>query len=837
MLSRLQTLVRRELVITAAAVAIFLGQFAAIVLIRDAWTRSLAANIAQGLASLLVGVAALRARRRFSEKGRRFWNVIALSFFSWTLLQAAWMVQENFFGSSPLLSVTQLLFYFSFMPMLFHALWESDVPPSRVLKALDIAQILVSAFLLFIFAFVLPHRTSDAMMQAESFFVAMNLRNLVLCAAFFLQGCSSAAALTRQLFRGFAILLTIYTLGNALSGYAILFLHVGDGTFFDFGWILPFLLMALAAASSNPPPPADARAATNIRSEAWRATLNNVLPLAIPIAVIALATRIATLDLRAAIAATLVSLILYGVRTARTQFEQVQALRRLQETEGRFMLLFTQHPLPMWVFDRKTHRFLEANNAAVEKYGYTREEFLNLTTLDIRPPEDVPSYMALRGRFSERIRLKDIRHRTKDGRIFYVEITAQGVKYSGRDAVLVVAVDTSDRAVLEEQLRQVQKMEAVGRLAGGIAHDFNNILTVISGYSSVLLDTATPDSKEARQIGEIHSAAQKAASLTRQLLAFSRRQIMQPQPINLNLSITSAARMIERLIGENIRVSTRLAPTLGVVMADPAQLDQVILNLAVNARDAMPRGGELVFETSQVLADDAATFGFNPLPPRDYVLLRVADTGSGIPLEIMPHIFEPFFTTKETGKGTGLGLATVYGVIKQSNGYIYARSEPGRGAEFFVFLPLARVEDHVTGDEVAASPRRPGEGRVVLLVEDEPAVRELTRHVLAKAGYEVLAAANAAEAEQICRSRIARIDVLLTDVVMPGDSGYQLASLLTALRPSMKALLMTGYAEEMTRADDAGPNAIGVLHKPFTPDVLLQRVTALLENETMPLLH
>ncbi|HSE93897.1 MAG TPA: GAF domain-containing protein [Methylomirabilota bacterium] len=382
----------------------------------------------------------------------------------------------------------------------------------------------------------------------------------------------------------------------------------------------------------------------------------------------------------------------------------------------------------------------------------------------------------------------------------------------------------------EAELRQAQKMEAVGRLAGGIAHDFNNLVTIITGRSEFLLQRLAFDAAACRDLELIKTTAERAGTLTKQLLAFSRRQVLRPRVLDLNRVVAGVAQMLQRLIGEDVHLVTRLAPDLGAVHADPTQIEQIILNLAVNARDAMPRGGRLRIETANVHLDDDFVAAHPDSSRGAHVLLQVSDTGSGMSPEVQAHIFEPFFTTKEVGRGTGLGLATVYGIVKQHGGSIGVESAPDVGATFRIYLQ--RVDDAGEpggpDDEATASPPAP---RTVLLVEDEDLVRELAHQVLTSYGYETLAASGPAEALDLVRRHDGPIHLLLTDVVMPRMGGRALAECLQAERPEMRVLYMSGYAEdEIVHRGGLAPGT-PLLPKPFTLDAFMRKVRETLDLE------
>src|SRR5436309_13230732 len=380
----------------------------------------------------------------------------------------------------------------------------------------------------------------------------------------------------------------------------------------------------------------------------------------------------------------------------------------------------------------------------------------------------------------------------------------------------------------EERLRQAQKMEAVGRLAGGVAHDFNNLLTVITSYSDLLLEDLGSDEPERYDDHQLRKAAEAAAALTRQLLAFSRQQVLQPRALDLKATVTGIEKLLKRLIGEDVRLTTFLAPDLGVVKADPGQIEQIIVNLAVNARDAMPTGGRLTIEAANVEMDEAYARGHAPARPGRYVMLALSDTGIGMDERTRARVFEPFFTTKDPGKGTGLGLATVYGIVKQSGGFVWVYSEPGHGTTFKVYLP--RVDEPPEPAPAAPAIAEPGRGtETVLVVEDAASVRMVTRQVLERYGYLVLEAPNGDTALHLEAKHPGRIHLLLTDVVMPGLSGRQLAEQLAQLRPDMKVLYASGYAADAIVHHGILESGIAYLQKPFTPETLARRVRQVLD--------
>ena len=510
--------------------------------------------------------------------------------------------------------------------------------------------------------------------------------------------------------------------------------------------------------------------------------------------------------------------------------ERKRTEEQLHESERKYRLLFETNPEPMFVYDFETLRIMAVNEAAITRYGYSESEFLALTIRDIRSVEEQARLeQELARRTDEGAVRTGVRHRAKDGRLFEVDLVARPLEFAGRRARLVLARDVTAQRHLEHQLRQSQKMEAVGQLAGGIAHDFNNLLTAILGSTQLLLHATPPGDARREDVEEIRNAGLRAAELTRQLLAFSRRQVLAPKVLELNAVVANMDKMLRRLIGDDVELATALHAEAGAVNADPGQLEQVLLNLVVNARDAMPGGGRVLIETTRMTLRDELVERRHRLPPGDYVCLAVADSGLGMDEATQAHLFEPFFTTKEVGKGTGLGLATVYGIVKQSGGYIWVYSEPGRGTTVKVYLPRVRgaAEPPLPAPELP--PLRGGK-ETVLLVEDAAPVRTLARRSLEARGYRVLDAADGPSALELSARHAEEIDVLVTDVVMPGMSGRELAERLAPTRPRMKVLYTSGYTDDAMVRQGVLNAGVAFLQKPFVPDTLARKVRDVLDG-------
>jgi len=522
----------------------------------------------------------------------------------------------------------------------------------------------------------------------------------------------------------------------------------------------------------------------------------------------------------------------YAIERHKIQNKLRAEVERRQLSEQRYQLLSDTAPMGILLTDA-AGKIIDANAQALRMFSYGREELIG-ETIEILLPERLrDSHRAHHSGFIKNLQARpmgvgmELSARRKDGTEFPVEIglgpmvTKEGVRVS------TTIVDITERKQIEEQLRLSRRMEAIGKLAGGVAHDFNNLLGVILGSADAVLEKLPPEHPARRKLEVITQAGCSAADLTRQLLAFARQQMLQPRVINLKELIERTEVLLRRLIGENIQFAISLEPTLGQVKADPGQIEQVLINLAVNARDAMPQGGHLRIEARNVQLDDSYKQTHSPVNPGPYVMITVEDSGCGMNRETQARIFDPFFTTKELGKGTGLGLATVYGIVKQSEGYIWVYSEPSKGTIFKVYLRRADESAQPTKPDALDTTLLRG-CETILLVEDSESLRDMVREYLKSMGYTVLEAASGQDALQQAKGFDATIHLLLTDVVMPEMGGPELAGQLGTLRPGIKVIFTSGYSEAAIARQDVLDSAVAFIQKPYRPKALARKIREVL---------
>jgi PAS domain S-box-containing protein len=520
--------------------------------------------------------------------------------------------------------------------------------------------------------------------------------------------------------------------------------------------------------------------------------------------------------------------------------ERSEALATLAATEKLYSVMFENSPIAMVFNDEETGQVLEANPAALRAYGYSKQEFGRLALWDYvvpAPEEDLAALKRQRREAGDLIRYGPISHRKKDGSTMRVLVTTFKVAYGDRPARVALIEDVTEREKLERQINQSQRLESLGQLAGGIAHDFNNLLGVIINFAlfakeKVHAAAERPGGEQwestVKDIERVERAAQSAAKLTHQLLAFARREVVQAVPIEINAVVEELIPLLNRTIGEHVDLRWAPGESAWRTLLDAGQLEQVIMNLAVNARDAMPNGGILNIDTANVDVDEVYASGRPGLKPGRYVRLAISDTGSGMDKATLQRAFEPFFTTKERGKGTGLGLSTVYGIVNQAGGYVAIYSEVGMGTRVTALFP-ATDQTPIVSVEEAAAPRRRA-GVTVLVVEDADDIREVASRILTRNGFNVLVAADGAEAVKIAETHQGEIDLLLSDVVMPHMQGKEVAERVTALRPTIHVLYMSGYARPTLAPSGTLDPGIVVLEKPFTEPQLLSKIRDVLDN-------
>jgi PAS domain S-box-containing protein len=510
--------------------------------------------------------------------------------------------------------------------------------------------------------------------------------------------------------------------------------------------------------------------------------------------------------------------------------ERIQTEQALREAETRFTKAFSSSPVPMTLTLLRSGKYIAINDATCKLFGYRPEEIVGRTSIElgIWPTPEARQAMVDRVLQNRSVRDMETKFRSKSGALKSCLVSVEQMDFAGEPTILVTIHDVTDRLSLEEQLRHAQKMEGIGQLAAGIAHDFNNILTVIQGHAGLLSTIGGMNARVSESIAQIGAAADKASHLTRQLLTFSRKQKLSPRSLDLNDVIGNTARMLQRMLGEDIVLDFERAPSLPSIQADSGMIEQVLVNLVVNARDAMPNGGRVVMRTT-VVDVAAGQLQHNPeARAGQFVCLTVADTGTGIAPEHLSKIFEPFFTTKEEGKGTGLGLAMAYGIIKQHQGWIEVQSELQRGTTFKIYLPVGGLL--LETPEIEIAPVAPaGKKETIFVVEDEPALRELVKEILQFHGYDVVEAIHGKDALRIWPEKRENIDLLLTDIVMPeGVSGLALATKLKADQPELKVIYTSGYSMDLFNADQT--DGFDFLPKPYHPQVLVKKIRDCLDG-------
>ena len=806
------------------------------------WT--FASNVIEFVLVILAAAACFEAARRTAGYARRFWQLMGVAFGLYALGQA----MATYYDSVLHASLEEwwpgdIPFLFHVAPMALALFMSDDGAESRVYRWqqwLDFLQVGIVSFSAYLFFLYLPLPLPHSSAALDQLFVQVTFwRGFLLVVGFALRATLTDSRLVKSLFGRMTVFLAIFTICEGTFNYLQIWHHLPNGTWYELLWTIPRTLMIwLAATWKEQEDPKLALKKGPMES----LLLAQFAHIAFPFLVLGMATRAIGQQFKLAVVAVLASFACSSVRLflgQRAQDELMAQQKRSTEAmrmaEAKFRGLLESAPDPL-VAVNQDGRIVVVNAQAEKTFGYKREELLG-QPMDILVVERLrEKCWAYRNKFfkgPERppagatLELFGLR---KDGSEFPVEINLSLLETEEGLWGSAAIRDLTERRKLENQFRQAQKMESIGTLSGGIAHDFNNLLTVILSYSNSLADELRGDSKHQRAAEQIHQAAERGAALTRQMLAFSRQQVLQVRVLNLNDISRNLLKMLQRIIGEHIEITTALADDLKPVKADPGQLEQILMNLSVNARDAMPKGGKLTLETSNAVLDEDFVRLHVGASAGPQVLLTVSDTGSGMDAATQARIFEPFFTTKGPGQGTGLGLAMVYGVVKQSGGSIWVNSKVGFGTTFNIYLPQVQAVSEAPAAKKAQTTLKQG-SETILVVEDDPGVRELVSMMLASKGYTVLTAQHPSDAEAVCQGHSGNIHLLLTDMILPGTSGREIAKRVGVLRPGIKVLYMSGYTDDALIRDHGLDESFAFLQKPFSQGSVASKVREVLDSD------
>jgi PAS domain S-box-containing protein len=809
-----------------------------------AFHSTISSNLIEFVLVVLASTACFEAARRAAGYARRFWRLMGVAFGLYALGQA----MAAYYDSVLRASFEQwwpgdILFLFHVAPMALALFLADDSAEARVYRWqrwLDFLQIGIVTLSAYFFFLYLPLPLPHSRASIDSLYVKVTAgRGLLVAGAFVLRATLTNSRLVKSLFGRMAIFLVLFFSCEVAYDYVEVWWHVPFGTWYELLWTIPRTLMVWLATSWKAPPEPEPALKEGSSESLLLAQFAHI---AFPLLVLGMATRAMAQQLKLAVGAVLVSFasssarLLLGQRAQNELLaEQKRSADAMRLAEEKFRGLLESAPDPLVAVNRDG-RIVVVNAQAEKIFGYRREELLG-QPMDILVVERLRERcLEYRTRFFKGPRRPpggatlEIHGLRKDGSEFPVEINLSLLETEEGLWGSAAIRDLTDRRKLENQFRQAQKMESVGTLAGGIAHDFNNLLTVILSYSSSLLEELQGQSRQQRAAEQIHQAAERGAALTRQMLAFSRQQVFQLRVLNLNDIIRNLLTMLQRVIGEHIEIRANLAADLHFVKADAGQLEQVLMNLTINARDAMPKGGRLTLETRNVVLDEDFVRDHVGSSPGPQVLLAVSDTGTGMDSAIVSRIFEPFFTTKGPGQGTGLGLAMVYGVVKQSGGSIWVTSEVGVGTTFKIYLPRAQGMAEVPAAKKSPTTLRQG-SETILVVEDDAGVRELVSTMLTSKGYTVLTAERPGDIESICKTHSGSIHLLLTDMILPGASGREIARQVGVLRPGIKVLYMSGYTDDALIRDHGLDESFAFLQKPFSQGSVAAKVREVLDSE------
>lgn len=813
-------------------------------------TKTLITDIVQPLVSLGMTILAFRASRQHSLniKKRQAWTLITFAFLMYFIGNIMWAYYELVIGTD--LSVTladiPYLFYY---PLCLAGLLTFPMTQSgrsRLTFLLDAGTVMLGASLVIWYLILRPVAQAEHANSLEAIVtLAYPVANTVLLFGVVAILLRRPPKNVSRALRILALAILFDAIADFGYSYQTLQNNYFGGQWPDFCYMLSFVLMAFSAQSQ-------VRSARAMKTEPADLVLEKSPFSWLPYAAVAIAYSLLLYvaykfqrdhGTEPIVWLTVGAFLITAMVVAR----QIVALREnslllaersARESEARFVAL-VQNASDVITIMAPTGNLLYMTPSGERVFGYKTSDLLGKPLRELIHPDDRERTLVAFAAICEepgKTQSFELRLRHHDESWLDVEVVATNLLHEPNVAGIVVnSRNVSERKRAdealrdsEEKLRQSQKMEAVGQLAGGVAHDFNNLLAVIIGYADMLLRRFSPDGDERtiRQVEEIKKAGDRATSLTRQLLAFSRKQVLQPKILDLNVVVNDMDKMLRRLIGENIDMHTKLDANIGMVKADPGQVEQVLMNLVVNARDAMPDGGCLTIETTNIDIDLAFIKSQRPVEPGPYVMIAVSDIGQGMSAEVQAHIFEPFFTTKEKGKGTGLGLSTVYGIAQQSGGSVSVYSEPGHGTSFKIYLP--RIAGNLQITETRVEKAAPGGTETVLLVEDEESVRHMAQEILKLNGYRVLDASNGTEAVKVSEQHQGLIDIMVTDVVMPLLGGRQLAEKLALTRPEMRVLYISGYTDDAIVRHGVLDGRASFLEKPFTPDAFARKIREVL---------
>ena len=782
--------------------------------------------------ALLTSVAAWRASMRSHGFGRTLWLCVTCAAALWAVSFAigaaitAFSTLENALNTFWYLTIIFIMVWMAFALPLFLS-EDRGKPGVDWLRALDVAQLGILAFSTYLFFFYIPSTAQVPDVRRTRYFMILQLtRGAFLALGYLYRGWRSQYPDLRNLHLRLSAFFVAYSIPAALFFHARTVWHWPDYLVGFIGDLPVFFLLVTAVGWKEPQESApQGKELEHPGGTLWM----QLLPVLMSISVVAVSSLVSAQYFHMAYITVTASFVCYAARLFVMQQRQRALWAKLGAAEEKFSKAFTSNPTAILISRLSDGMCIDANERALQLINATREEVIGRTTVELGIFEN----MAQRDKIVQSIRSQgfvrgmSFNFRTRGRTMVESLLSAEVIKCDGESLLISSVLDMTELRKVTQQLRHAQKMELVGTLAGGVAHDFNNLMMIITGYSHLVL-TSGLSGEVAEQIRRIREAADRAALLTRQLLAFSRRQMLQPRHINLNTAIFTLEGILRSTLPETISVRNSLAPDLGTVLVDPAQMDQVIMNLAINARDAMSNGGKLVFETRNLDLSSPFPQGDFQIPPGRYIMLIVSDTGVGISAEYLERVFEPFFTTKDVGSGTGLGLSMVYGIVKQSGGYVWVNSEPGTGTTFKICLP--RVDQPAEIIEPAdLEPEHLRGTETVLVVDDDQRICEVTASILHRLGYTVIIARSGEEALRCAHDFQGEIHLLLTDHVMATISGPRLAQQLKAQRPAMRVLYMSGYPR-FSCATEAVHFPEAFLAKPFGPSDLAREARKVLSQ-------